>query len=270
MRVTTLIDNRPAPQLTAEWGLAFWIEYQDKHILLDTGGGENFARNAAALGIYLSRTDFAVLSHAHWDHADGLPAFFRRNPTAPLYLRQGCGEDCYDRTDRGWRYEGIRKGTLAEYADRIRFVSGPFSPAPGVSLLPHTTPGLAAKGKAGKMYRLRDGKYTPDDFSHEQSLVFQTARGLVIFNSCCHAGADVIVRETQEAFPGQPIRALVGGFHLFETPDEEVYALGQRLAKSGVEEIVTGHCTGERGFQILKEVLGERAKQLRTGLVIDF
>ena len=32
MRVTTLIDNRPAPQLTAEWGLAFWIEYQDKHI----------------------------------------------------------------------------------------------------------------------------------------------------------------------------------------------------------------------------------------------
>ena len=55
MRVTTLIDNRPAPQLTAEWGLAFWIEYQDKHILLDTGGGESFARNAAALGIYLSR-----------------------------------------------------------------------------------------------------------------------------------------------------------------------------------------------------------------------
>ena len=69
MRVTTLIDNRPAPQLTAEWGLAFWIEYQDNHILLDTGGGENFARNAAALGIYLSRADFAVLSHAHWDHA---------------------------------------------------------------------------------------------------------------------------------------------------------------------------------------------------------
>ena len=223
MRVTTLIDNRPAPQLTAEWGLAFWIEYQDKHILLDTGGGENFARNAAALGIYLSRADFAVLSHAHWDHAD-----------------------------------------------RIRFVSGPFSPVPGVSLLPHTTPGLAAKGKAGKMYRLRDGKYTPDDFSHEQSLVFQTARGLVIFNSCCHAGADVIVRETQEAFPGQTIRALVGGFHLFETPDADIYALGRRLAESGVEEIVSGHCTGERGFQILKEVLGERAKQLRTGLVLSF
>ena len=242
MRVTTLIDNRPAPQLTAEWGLAFWIEYQDKHILLDTGGGENFARNAAALGIYLSRADFAVLSHAHWDHADGLPAFFRRNLTAPLYLRQGCGEDCYDRTDRGWRYEGIRKGTLAEYADRIRFVSGPFSPAPGVSLLPHTTPGLA----------------------------LQTDRGLIIFNSCCHAGADVIVRETQEAFPDQTIRALVGGFHLFETPDADIYALGRRLAESGVEEIVTGHCTGERGFQILKEVLGARAKQLRTGLVLTF
>ena len=40
--------------------------------------------------------------------------------------------------------------------------------------------------------------------------------------------------------------------------------------QSGVEEIVTGHCTGERGFQILKEVLGARAKQLRTGLVLTF
>lgn len=92
----------------------------------------------------------------------------------------------------------------------------------------------------------------------------------MIFNSCCHAGADVIVRETQEAFPGQTIRALVGGFHLFETPDADIYALGRRLAESGVEEIVTGHCTGERGFQILKEVLGARAKQLRTGLVLNF
>lgn len=93
MRVTTLIDNRLAPQLTAEWGLAFWIEYQDKHILLDTGGGENFARNAAALGIYLSRADFAVLSHAHWDHADGLPAFFppqsNRPSLPPPGLRRG-------------------------------------------------------------------------------------------------------------------------------------------------------------------------------------
>ena len=154
--------------------------------------------------------------------------------------------------------------------DRLAELVRGLEDAPGVSLLPHTTPGLAAKGKAGKMYRLRDGKYTPDDFSHEQSLVFQTDRGLIIFNSCCHAGADVIVRETQEAFPGQTIRALVGGFHLFETPDEEVYALGQRLAESGVEEIVTGHCTGERGFQILKEVLGARATQLRTGLVLNF
>ena len=49
-------------------------------------------------------------------------------------------------------------------------------------------------------------------------------------------------------------------------------AIGDRPIglESGVEEIVTGHCTGERGFQILKEVLGERAKQLRTGLVLNF
>lgn len=33
-------------------------------------------------------------------------------------------------------------------------------------------------------------KYLPDDFTHEQSLVFRTDNGLVIFNSCSHSGAD--------------------------------------------------------------------------------
>ncbi len=32
----------------------------------------------------------------------------------------------------------------------------------------------------------------------------------MIFNSCCHGGADNIVREVADTFPGQPISAIVG------------------------------------------------------------
>lgn len=52
-----------------------------------------------------------------------------------------------------------------------------------------------------------------DDFSHEQSLVLDTKEGLVIFNSCSHGGADVIIREAEAAFPGKQIYGLIGGFH---------------------------------------------------------
>ena len=136
MRATILVDNLAARGLEAEWGLSIYVEYQGHAILLDTGASDRFARNADALGIDLSTVSFGVLSHAHWDHGNGMGTFFARNPTAPFYLRQGCGETCYDKTPEGWRYEGLQRGLLTTFAPRIRYVTGDFSPLPGVTLLP--------------------------------------------------------------------------------------------------------------------------------------
>ena len=109
----------------------------------------------------------------------------------------------------------------------------------------------------------------PDDFSHEQSLVFETQRGLCIFNSCSHAGASEIIEEVRATFPGRPIYAYVGGFHLYRKTPEEVEAFAERLAECGVERILTGHCTGDEAFAILKARLGERITQFRVGLEAD-
>lgn len=270
MRATVLVDNIAARGLEAEWGLSFYLEYQGHIILLDTGASDLFARNADALGLPLSEVEFGVLSHAHWDHANGMEPFFLRNTRAPFYLRQECGETCYDKTPDGWQYEGIKKGLLTDFSSRIRWVSGTGSPIPGVTLLPHSTPGLEKRGKAGNMYRREGNTWVPDDFAHEQSLIFSTSKGLVIFNSCCHAGADTIIQEAAAAFPTQPIHAIVGGFHLYETPADEVRALAYRLQETGVTHVVTGHCTGQPAYDILVDVLGDRVQQLSTGLVLDF
>ena len=270
MRATILVDNLAARGLEAEWGLSIYVEYQGHAILLDTGASDRFARNADALGIDLSTVSFGVLSHAHWDHGNGMGTFFARNPTAPFYLRQGCGETCYDKTPEGWRYEGLQRGLLTTFAPRIRYVTGDFSPLPGVTLLPHKTPGLAQRGLAANMYRKVGDQWLPDDFSHEQSLVFSTPTGLVIFNSCCHGGADNIVREVADTFPGQPISAIVGGFHLYDTPAQEVRAFAHRLGETGVTQVITGHCTGPEALDILTQVLGSRVQPLSTGLVLTF
>lgn len=270
MRATILVDNIPARGLEGEWGLAVHFAYQGHAILLDSGGSGLFAQNAEALGIDLAQVEFGVLSHAHWDHSDGMDTFFARNPTAPFYLHQGCGENCYDLTPEGLRYEGIQPGLLNAFSRRIRFVSGDFSPLPGVTLVPHKTPGLADRGRAANMVRWESGHWIPDDYAHEQSLVFETEVGLVICNSCCHGGADNIVREVAATFPGQPIHAILGGFHLYDTPEEEVRAFARRLQATGVRQVITGHCTGERAFSILQEILGDQVQQLSTGLVVDF
>lgn len=51
------------------------------------------------------------------------------------------------------------------------------------------------------MYQKKNGGFLPDNFDHEQSLVFETEKGLVIFSSCSHAGAADIIREVSETFP---------------------------------------------------------------------
>ena len=273
MKATVLIDNITKNDLVAEWGLSVHIEYDSHQILLDAGTTGLFADNAAIMGFDLSKIEFGVLSHAHYDHADGMERFFELNKTAPFYLREGSLENCYDYDKNdpdSVRYIGIKQGMMEKYADRIQFAAGDLEVLPGVYLIPHKTEDLEKIGEKAHMYVLKDGQYIPDDYSHEQSLVFDTHKGLVIFNSCSHGGADNIIREIQTTFPEKKLYAIIGGFHLFKSSEEEVLALADRIKDTGIEKVVTGHCTGEPAYAILKEELGDCLEQIYTGLVMEF
>ena len=49
---------------------------------------------------------------------------------------------------------------------------------------------------------------------------------------------------------------------------DEVRAFAKRVCQTGIEKIYTGHCTGERAYEILHEELGDCVQQLKTGLEI--
>lgn len=269
IKIRVLTDNNTKSDLGAEWGLCAHILHNEHQILLDTGKTGLFLRNAEALGIDLSAVETGVLSHAHYDHADGLPVFFAANSHAPFWVRSGAGEDCYRKRKVLYKYIGIRRGTLRRYADRIRLADGVVELYDGAYLLPHTSAGLADVGKEARMYRRCGLRMVPDDFAHEQSLVLRGSGGLVIFNSCSHAGVDVIIRETAERFPGERIAAVIGGFHLHRSSDEQVLALAGRLKQAAVGSIFTGHCTGQRAFDILRQELGDSVCQLYAGMEIN-
>jgi len=48
-----------------------------------------------------------------------------------------------------------------------------------------------------------------------------------------------------------------------------VRAFAERLHALDVQKIYTGHCTGNRAYEILHEVLGDRAEQMRCGMTIE-
>ncbi|HIR77237.1 MAG TPA: MBL fold metallo-hydrolase [Candidatus Choladousia intestinipullorum] len=270
MQAAVLVDNIGTDGLTGEWGLGFYIVYDGVKILLDTGSSGLFLENAEKLGIHLEDTDYAVLSHAHYDHANGMAAFFNKAGKAKFYLRRGCAENCYSKRQFYYKYIGLPKRVLRRYSDRIVYVDGDYELCPGVTLVPHKTKGLEELGKINKLYVRENGCFRADGFAHEQSLVFRTDSGLVIFNSCSHAGADNIISEVSQTYPDQKIRALVGGFHLYRRTDEDIRALAERIRNTGIEEIYTGHCTGQHAYGILKEELGDSVHQLYAGRVMKF
>lgn len=270
MKAIVLSDNIAANGLSGEWGLSIYIEYGEKKILLDTGASGLFSKNAEKLGVRLKDVDYGVLSHAHYDHANGMKTFFAENSKASFYLREGCGEDCYFKKWVFHKYIGIPRRILSEYADRLVFAQGVYELEKGIYLVPHTVPGLDRLGKRENMYRRKPGGWYPDDFSHEQSLVLETGLGLIILNSCSHGGAANIIQEVSDAFPGKKVYGIIGGFHLYNKSEAEVRLLSHKIKQTGAQYVCTGHCTKEKAYGILKEELRESLHQLHVNMVMEF
>lgn len=273
MKVTVLVDNvdnTEGKDLKGEWGLSFYIEYGSRTVLLDAGLSSLFAVNADKMGLDLQNVDYAVLSHAHDDHANGMDTFFERNDHADLYVARECAENCYDKHGDEYKYAGIPEGIMTRHADRIVRSDPDMYIDEGIRLLGHTTPGLEELGLKEDMYlKQASGGFIPDDFRHEHSLVFEKPEGIVIFNSCSHAGADNIINEVAQVYPGQKILAMIGGFHLFNKTEGYVRAFAKRVDSAGAEAVITGHCTGPEALDILEEELGSKVRRLYTGLVFE-
>ncbi len=270
LEMTVLVDNAASEPMIGEWGLSILIAADGRQILLDTGASGLFAQNAACLGIDLGRVDTGVLSHAHYDHADGLDTFFSLNRDAPFLVREGTRENCFGAKEGVLRYIGVRRGVLKKYAARVRYVRGVHEIADGIWLVPHRKADYSAIALRNELYTLGNGRRRPDDFAHEQSLVVETGRGLVVFNSCSHTGMTNILADMREMLGRCDVCAYVGGLHLYKMTDGELDELCEEIRRAPIRHIFTGHCTGEHAFAFLQARLGGRIEQFSSGFRYTF
>lgn len=277
MKITVLIENTAYSDLIAEHGLSLLIEYNDKTYLLDAGQTSEFIHNANTLNICLDNVKLAVLSHGHYDHAGGFLEFLSKYPKIKLYAMEDAKNDYYS-SSGGIHPIGVPSAILTQHKYNFMFVNCVTQLDDGVYIVPHTTKGLDAIGERAGLYKMVDDKLVPDDFSHELSLVFETEKGLVIFNSCSHAGVCNIITEVKNAFPQKHIYAFVGGLHMKGTKngeecctfsESELSEIAKTLKVEKLQKLYTGHCTGKVGFNLLKKYMGESLQALYTGKIID-
>ena len=203
--IIVISDNISGNGLAGEWGLCLLIKYNDKKILVDAGASDLFLENLKKSGERVEEIDYAVLSHAHYDHANGFPSFLKNNSTANLFVRDSVEPDCYFKKFVFRKYIGIPRKMLDDNSDRVVRVSGNYELTKGIYLIPHKENNLSIIGKREMMYRRTPEGWCPDDFSHEQSVVVETKKGLLIINSCSHGGAANILTDVKSVFPDKRI-----------------------------------------------------------------
>lgn len=252
--------------------MSLYIEYKGKKILLDFGRTGLFVDNAWHMGIDLNSIDFAILSHAYIDHSWGFIDFHDKHPNVKVYARQEISESYFDRAN-GVKFISAPPPLKCKEYNCCTYINTNKEIYSRIYLIGHDAPNLSLIGEKNKLYK---SSCIPDDFMHEQTLVFDTPNGLVIFNSCSNGGVINIIREVQHSFKNKPIYAYIGGFHIVQIEkdeterqvinDDEISRLCNFIKKEDIQHIYTGHCTGEIGFKKLKEHLGDRVHRLTTGL----
>ena len=261
MRITCLMENTSArPGCATEHGLSLLVEANGRHVLFDAGQTGALVDNAWALGIDLGTVDTAVLSHGHYDHANGFPAFFAANATAPLYVHAGYDlPHFHNDHDIGVAPEVAASGRIVVAGNRESLGDGfeilSFSDCDPQDAIDDD--GLSEDAGQG---------FVPERFLHEQYLLVREGGITLLLSGCSHRGITNIMRWTA----GEGITHVIGGFHLMRTPPESERV--ERIARELLEypaRYLTCHCTGQDQYLWLKELMGERLGYLAAGSLVE-
>lgn len=288
VKITTLAENsnHEHSDLVNEFGLGMYIETDDCKVIFDTGKFGGFVDNAQKLGIDLSKANFMVLSHAHYDHTGGVKTFFEKfDPeNTTLVVKNGF----FDYWDSKYFYDAVgqkfdfsdgtpgyfpvgidfnqdylkEKGITVEYidSDRIRIgknvtVYGNFQESSKEKF----TPSMVVK--SGNEYQI-------DDFVEEVAVAIETDKGLVIATGCSHTGILNIV-ETIKNRSGKNVYAVIGGLHLLNADEAKIQSTINEFKKLGVEKIGVSHCTGQKATEMFKKELPGQVFVNSTGTVFE-
>ena len=281
--ITNLYDafGKPNEVLVQDFGFSAVIRYKGKTILFDAGTNADILKqNAQALGVDLSKVDFAVASHAHGDHINGFDYLLQVNPNVLIYLPfdfyagarinfniTGKEVEAIDSLPTEMQYFAGQKDldiTINQsgrfWNASTKFVSENFKIEQGIELIATRSPYLGYGSKYPSIEEIQGAENQSKDSDiafaglPELSLTLSTDQGEVILVGCSHSSVQNIIKETKRV-TNRPIHMVYGGYHMLPYERGEILAAAQYLKHElGVAKVAPTHCTGHLAFKILKDM----------------
>lgn len=277
--ITVLVeDTVHKSRMRAEHGLSLYIEAGDYRLLFDTGASALFLGNAKNLGLHLNDLDALALSHNHYDHTGGVEFLFDLYSGVPsifahpkafnqTYAKAEAGRETspdsraarkigfpYPLGLAGLQHRGIELKMNREPLELHRDI-----------WLSGEVPRKCPFEKVGKKFFLDPQLTQADDLLDDQALIIKTERGLIVISGCCHSGIVNTLEAVASLFPGTPLWAVVGGFHLLEADAKRIKRSVDYLKNLDPQRIIAGHCTGFDALCSLRRAFGRRFQRLSVG-----
>jgi 7,8-dihydropterin-6-yl-methyl-4-(beta-D-ribofuranosyl)aminobenzene 5'-phosphate synthase len=234
LSLTTIYDNYQFnPELKTGWGFSCLVKTKEKNILFDTGADSlTLLSNIKKMGIDLKEIDLIVLSHIHGDHVWGLEGVLNENRDVTVFIPASFPDSMREMIESyGAKYKDIKE------AEKI-------------------SEGVWVTGELGALIK-------------EQSLIINSAKGLIIITGCAHPGIVNIIEKTKEIFPNENVHLVLGGFHLTGASDLELRNIISNFRKLGVQIAAPCHCSGDRARELFKEEYKEDFIENGVGQIIE-
>lgn len=273
IRVTVLVENTAqGARLLGEHGLAYWIEWEDRRVLLDTGQGVVLAGNAYKLDVPLHQAAAVILSHGHYDHSGGL-AHVVRSQRPVVYAHPAAFEPKFARRQDGTARD-IGMPPMSQRALTANGVTVIATTAPTVVLQRLTVTGpiprLTDFEDPGGPFFLDAACTQPDPLIDDQAVFFEVRDGVVVLLGCAHAGVVNTLQYVAQLTGGQPIRAVLGGMHLVEASAERLARTIAALRTWDIPSLAPAHCTGLAATAALWNAFPGRCTTCHVGTQFQF
>lgn len=273
MQIKVLAENTSiSKNYKYEHGLSLFIQTSKNNILFDMGQGNLFLENAKKLNVDLSMVNIALISHGHYDHGGGLRQFLDINNHAKIYAHTKIFEDYFSKQLSGqMKYIGLDK-SLKEN-NRIRYINDYFQIDDELEIFSKVVRKELNPYHNNALFMQKEGATIEDTFEHEQNLIINTQGKSILIAGCAHSGIVNIIAKYYNMKADYP-DYVIGGFHLYNNSsgeserEERVQEIARKL-NNGKTIFYTGHCTGEKAFPIMKNIMKGKINKLSTGQVIQ-
>lgn len=278
LRIVSLSDDETADsKLFSEYGICLYIEHGRNIILFGTGASALYLSNAERLGIPADKADTLIIPVNTDDCTGGVETAVRKNRNIRIFIREDEAADCAVKE----KLLRVRSGLPQSFYRSDRYNTFRFERFTEVCKDFYLV-AVEKKDKTAEadrhFYIRKKGFYVPDDFSGECFAVCFPGRrrdGFVLITGGAYTGIAGMINTAKRLWDA-PVLSVVGCFANTNRLGKQTVQQSH-IAKSADElsglrtgSIYTCHNTGRKGYETMKDILGDRLQYLRAGEELNF